>query len=82
MKQWQLQEAKARFSDLVKAASHHGPQSVTVHGKPTVVILSVTEYSRLTSTNKSFIQFLTDSPLMGIHLDLERDSSLVREINL
>jgi prevent-host-death family protein len=45
---WKLQDAKARFSELVRAARAHGPQTVTVHGRDAVVVLSAEEYARLT----------------------------------
>ncbi len=40
MHAWQLQDAKARLSEVVKAASLHGPQEITLHGKPAVVVIS------------------------------------------
>lgn len=82
MRNWQLQEAKARFSELVKQAAKDGPQRITVHGKPTVVLLSVKEYSRLTKPKISFIKFLRHSPLVSIKIDLERNKSLSRDIDL
>ncbi len=44
---WSLQDAKARFSELVRVAGEHGPQLVTLRGEPTAVILSIDEYDRL-----------------------------------
>ena len=44
---WKLQDAKARFSELVRAARTQGPQHVTVHGRDAVVVLSAEEYARL-----------------------------------
>ncbi|WP_149539713.1 type II toxin-antitoxin system Phd/YefM family antitoxin [Siccirubricoccus phaeus] len=44
---WKLQDAKARFSELVRAAQAEGPQTVTLHGRPAVVVLSAEEYARL-----------------------------------
>lgn len=82
MRNWQLQEAKARFSELVKQASKDGSQRITVHGKPTVVLLSVKEYSRLTKPKVSFVKFLRHSPLVNIKIDLERNKSLSRDIDL
>ncbi len=80
---WQLQEAKAKFSEVVKCAVSDGPQHITVHGKTAVVILSVKEYNRLTKKPKvSFVDFLRKSPLVGLDLELERDKSLPREIDI
>ncbi len=44
---WKLQDAKARFSEVVRRAQSEGPQRVTVHGKDTVVILSAEDYARV-----------------------------------
>ena len=45
--QWQIQDAKNKFSQVVKAAASGVAQWVTVHGKPTAVVVSADEYSRL-----------------------------------
>ena len=44
---WKLQDAKARFSEVVRRAQADGPQRVTVHGKVTVVILSAADYAKV-----------------------------------
>jgi prevent-host-death family protein len=44
---WQLQDAKNRFSQVVRAAREGVPQWVTVHGKRAVVVLSSDEYEAL-----------------------------------
>ena len=59
-----------------------GPQTVTRHGEEIVVILSKSEYSRLLKSQTSLLDFFRQSPLVGIELDLERDQSLPRDINL
>ena len=43
---WSVQDAKNRFSEVVEAA-RRTPQTVTKHGKPTVVVINVAEYERL-----------------------------------
>jgi prevent-host-death family protein len=45
-RRWSLQDAKNRFSEVVEAA-RRTPQTVTKHGKPTVVVVDVMEYERL-----------------------------------
>ena len=74
MASWQLQDAKARLSELVKKAATEGPQEITVHGKPAVVVLSNAEYQKLKGgkTEQSFYEFMRSSPLVGVELDLER----------
>ncbi|MCY3746775.1 MAG: type II toxin-antitoxin system Phd/YefM family antitoxin [Acidobacteria bacterium] len=79
---WQVQEAKARFSALVRDASTQGPQTITVHGRRAAVVLSPEDYDRLKGGRISFAEFLARSPLAGVDLDLERDRSLPRDVEL
>ena len=55
---WQLQDAKARFSELVKRAREQGPQHVSVRGEPAVVVVSAEEFTRLTSPRPSIIDHI------------------------
>lgn len=82
MHTWQLQEAKARLSNVIKDAASKGPQNITVHGKPVVVIISIKEYDKLTKEKPSFVKFMRKSPLVGVKIDLTRDISKCREIKL
>ena len=84
MSTWQLQDAKARLSEVVKKAAQDGPQHITLHGAPAAVVLSAQDYQRLVkrSRPKRFVDFLRDSPLKGIDLELERDRSAPRDIDL
>jgi prevent-host-death family protein len=43
---WKLQDAKARFSEVVRRAQSDGPQRVTVHGKDAVIVVSASEYDK------------------------------------
>jgi antitoxin Phd len=79
---WQLQDAKNQFSEVVKKAMTEGPQIVTRHGEEVVVILSKVEYDRLQKSQTNLLEFFRQSPLVGIDLDLERDKSLPRDIQL
>ena len=83
MSSWQLQEAKARLSEVVKSAEQDGPQEITVHGRPAAVLLSSREYARLSGAAGSLVAFMRKSPLYG-HDDLEfpRDTSPVRDVEL
>jgi antitoxin Phd len=69
---WQLQEAKNRLSELVKAAEKKGPQVITVRGKETAVLISMNEYRKLALHKESLYEFLRRSPLHGVELDLDR----------
>lgn len=81
MTRWQLQEAKAKLSELVKKAVTEGPQEITVHGKPSVVVLSQSEFEKLTAKKDkpSLVDFLLNSPLRGLDIDFERDKSPCRD---
>jgi antitoxin Phd len=79
---WQLQEAKNRFSEVVNKALAEGPQTVTRHGEEIVVIVSKADYNRLLKSRTSLVEFFRQSPLVGVELDLERDKSTPRDIDL
>jgi prevent-host-death family protein len=84
MYRWQLQEAKARLSELVKSAEREGLQEITVHGRAAAVVLSAREYACLTgSARGSLVEFMRKSPLYGVdEPELERDRSPVRKVTL
>lgn len=82
MNVWQLQEAKARFSELVERTLRNGAQIVSRRGKKVVVLLSYEEYRRLTAPQGSLAQFLLESPLARSEITVERDTSLPREVDL
>lgn len=80
MSVWQLQDAKARLSELVKSLETDGPQEITVHGRPAAVLLSVRDYQRLTAPRESLLDVMRRSPLYGLEdIDLERDKSPTRD---
>lgn len=79
---WQLQEAKNKFSKLVEKAQHEGPQIVTKHGKESVVILSIEEYKKFIKPKSNFFQFIQASPLSRTLINIDRDKSSGRNIEL
>lgn len=81
-KKWQLQEAKNRFSEVVRKASEEGPQTVTKHGKDSVVVLSAEDYRKLEQPKTSLADFFQKSPLSKVKIDLTRDKSLSRNVEL
>jgi prevent-host-death family protein len=62
---WSVQDAKNRFSEVIKAA-RRTPQTVTKHGKPAVVVVNVAEYERLRHLERaqapSFVDMLLAIP--------------------
>ena len=82
---WQLQTAKAQFSELFRRARTEGPQVVTRQGKEQVVVLPVEQFDQLTKRvrqPKSLVKFFAESPLSQVTLDPSRDVDSGREIKL
>lgn len=83
MQTWQMQEAKARLSELVKKAEFEGPQDITLHGRSVAVMVSRAEFDRLAGTGESLVEFMRRSPLYGEEaVRIERDHSPAREVAL
>jgi antitoxin Phd len=59
---WQLQDAKARFSELVQKAIDEGPQTVTRRGRDAVVVLSAKDYAKLQEKGPSLVEVLMSGP--------------------
>lgn len=77
---WQLQEAKQRFSELVRSAREEGPQIVTRHGEEVAVVIDIDLYRRLSGSKASFKQFLLSGPDFD-DLDIARSTDLPRDID-
>jgi prevent-host-death family protein len=84
-KPWQLQAAKAQFSEVFRRAQGGTPQVVTRQGKEAVVILALEEFERLTqraTQPKSLSRFFAESPLAKVAIDLERKPDYGRKVEL
>ena len=82
---WQLQTAKARFSEVFRRARSEGPQYVTKAGKEAVVIVPAEQFDELVAKSrqpKSLVEFFRNSPLYDALLDLKRDKDTGRDIDL
>jgi prevent-host-death family protein len=82
MRNWQLQEAKARLSEVVASARRDGPQGISVRGEPAVVVLSTPEYELLRRKKPSLVEFMRSSPLAGVDVAIDRDRSPARKVRL
>lgn len=80
--EWQLQEAKANLSQLIKQAVSGDAQVVTVHGKPTAVVVSAEEYARLTRRRGKLSDALLRPGLAIEDLDLTRSRDTGRDVEL
>ena len=79
---WSLQDAKNQFSELVRRVLSDGPQLVTRSGQDAVVVLTASEYERLTAPSQSLLVFLQESPLASVELDFRRPSDSGRPIEI
>lgn len=79
---WKLEDAKARFSEVVRRAQSEGPQRVTVRGQPAVVVIDAAELERLAPSpgRLPLVQFLEGLDLDD--LDLTREPDRGRDIEL
>ena len=75
MQSWQLQEAKNKLSRVIDDALTIGPQLITRRGEEVVIVLSYSDYQKLTGNGESLYDFLMRSPLVGSDLDISRDNS-------
>jgi prevent-host-death family protein len=80
MKTISIFEGKNKFSEVVSNAAKGEPQVITKNGKETAVVISYTDYKRLTEKEKPLLEFLLDNPARkyGIKLDLERSKDMGR----
>jgi prevent-host-death family protein len=79
-----LQDAKARFSELVRKVRSEGPQHVTVHGRDAVVVIAAEEFRRLKGSlsGQSLIDALQSSPYRDADIEPGRMSLPVRDLSL
>ena len=80
--QWPLQDAKARFSELVRRVRSEGPQRVTVHGRDEVVVISAEEFRRLKGdlSGEALIAAMQASPYRDLDIEPRRAAMPVREL--
>ncbi|WP_256856497.1 type II toxin-antitoxin system Phd/YefM family antitoxin [Variovorax sp. KK3] len=81
---WPLQDAKARFSELVRLAHRDGPQHVTLHGRDAVVIVDADEFKRHWGmrTGELLVEALKASPHRPVDIEPSRSAMPVRAVKL
>jgi len=81
---WLLQDAKARFSELVRRVHSEGPQHVTVHGRYEVVVIAAEEFRRLKGdlTGRALVAAMQASPHRDVVVEPRRAPMPVREVTL
>ena len=78
---WQLQEAKQRFSELIRSVETDGPQFVTRHGEEVAVVIDIAEYRRLRGGGEDFKEFLRAGPDLDL-LEISRSTAPARVVDL
>lgn len=81
MRTWKLEDAKNRFSELVRRALAHQPQRVTRGGRDAVIVVNAEDYEKLVAP-RDLVEFMQSSPLKGVEVDLEREPDYGRDISL
>jgi prevent-host-death family protein len=82
MREWRVKDARASFSELVDRALREGPQVVTRHGKPAVIVVSAEEWDRRNRRRGDLVGFFAASPLREQGLEIPRLADYPREVEL
>jgi antitoxin Phd len=80
MEQWPVQDAKNQLSRVIEMAQSDGPQTITRHGKPVVVVIATDEFKKLQAPAESPLEFLRR--FKGAGLDLARPKDLPRKVEI
>jgi antitoxin Phd len=78
---WQVQDAKARLSEVIERARTEGPQTITRHGTERAVVLSIDDYRALFAHKPDFKAHLLGGP-KDDDFAIERDRDTGRTIEL
>jgi len=79
---WQVQEAKQRFSEVLRAAQSGEPQIVTRHGEEVAVLIDISEYRHLRGETMSLMDYLRHEPELDVELEIERSAEGPRDVHL
>jgi len=86
---WQVQEAKQRFSEVLRAVEKDGPQTITKHGQEVAVVIDIAEYRRLTGRTRDPKDVLLGPPYFDDALaavmdeiEAERKREFARDVDL
>lgn len=77
---WQVQDAKQRFSELIRRAQTDGAQVVTKHGAEVAVVLGIEDYHRLSGDGPDLKAYLLTGPIA--ELKIVRSPEGPREVDL
>jgi prevent-host-death family protein len=80
MANWQVQDAKTQFSELMERARSEGPQTISRHGAERAVLLAIEDYRKLTTPHSDFKAHLLGGPKVD-EFEIERDLDMGRDID-
>ena len=81
MSVWQVQDAKARLSEVIERARTEGPQTITRHGTERAVVLSIEDYRALAAHKPDFKAHLLGGPKVD-DFSVERTRDTGRSVDL
>jgi prevent-host-death family protein len=86
---WQIQDAKQRFSEMIRAVTSEGPQVITRHGEEVAVVVDIAEYRRLTRPSVDLTGVLLGGPKLDddnadvlAQIEAERKADFGRAVDL
>ena len=86
---WQIQDAKQRFSEMIRAVTTEGPQVITRHGEDVAVVVEIGEYRRLTRPAVDIANILLGGPKLDnsaadvfAEIEAERKADFGRPVDL
>jgi prevent-host-death family protein len=86
---WQIQDAKQRFSEMIRAVTSEGPQVITRHGEDVAVVVEIGEYRRLTRPSADLVSILLGGPKLDdsaadvlAEIEAERKADFGRAVDL
>ncbi len=86
---WQIQDAKQRFSEMIRAVTSNGPQTITRHGADVAVVVEIGEYHRLTRPSADLAGILLGGPKLDddtadvfAQIETERKADFGRAVDL
>jgi prevent-host-death family protein len=86
---WQIQDAKQRFSEMIRAVISEGPQVITRHGEDVAVVVDISEYRRLTRPSMDLTSVLLGGPKLDdgtadvfAEIEAERKADFGRAVDL
>nr|WP_314626413.1 type II toxin-antitoxin system prevent-host-death family antitoxin [uncultured Noviherbaspirillum sp.] len=83
MQTWEIEDAKARFLEVIELAEHDGPQQISLGGRPVGILLSPADFDKLCGRGRSFVEFMQGPPLYGLDdAAFEREQTGSRDISL